>query len=342
MATINDFVSLYFHKTRQIIQSDLAMTTCTMQFFQRHPKAMLCGMKTVLTLLQKHVPATSNLEVAALRDGSIIQAEEPVLQISGFYPHFGHFEGLIDGILAQATTLATNAWLLQTAADPTPIIYMNDRHSGYWNQPDNGYAAYVGGIRLFTSAAEVSLIQADDYQVIGTLPHALIQHCKGDTVLALTHYKKHFPDDQLIALVDYDNDVIGTSLACAKAFPRLAAVRIDTAPNLLDKSLVQSTAAGDYGTSIALVRKLRTAFDSAGFSHVKIIVSSGFNAAKIQAFRQAHAPVDYFGVGAEFENNSVSFTGDCVKLNQEREAKAGRCFRPNRRLETIAWSQVKR
>lgn len=339
MNSINDYISRYFHRTKTITSKAWPETTCTMQFFQRHDNTMLCGINDVITFLKSQFPGQLPFTIKAIREASIIAACEPVLEITGLYKDFGHYEGIIDGILAQETTIATNAYHLTQVAGQTPIIYMNDRNSGYWNQPYDGYAAYQGGIRLFTSEAEVSRIRANDYQVIGTVPHALIQHCKGDALLALTHYKKYFPHDKLVALVDYQNDVITTSLACVAAFADLYAVRVDTAPSLLDVSLEDKPV--HYGVSVALIKKLRQALDTAGFKHVKIIVSSGFNVAKMQKFEAAQAPVDYYGIGADFANNCITFTGDCVKLNQADEAKVGRSYRANPRLVDVSSEQQK-
>lgn len=53
---------------------------------------------------------------------------------------------------------------------------------------------------------------------MGTMPHAMIQLFNGDIVEATKAYHETFPDDELLSLVDYNNDVITDSLKLAREF----------------------------------------------------------------------------------------------------------------------------
>ncbi len=46
-------------------------------------------------------------------------------------------------------------------------------------------------------------------------------------------------------------------------------------------------------------------------------------------------PVDIYGVGSSLLKMNIGFTGDNVELNGKPEAKAGRKYRPNPRLERV-------
>ena len=80
---------------------------------------------------------------------------------------------------------------------------------------------------------------------------------------------------------------------------------------------------------------MRGALDDAGFGEVKIVVSGGFNPAKITAFEAAGAPVDAYGVGSSLLRGSNDFTADVVLNNGQPAAKVGREHRPNPRLELV-------
>ena len=78
------------------------------------------------------------------------------------------------------------------------------------------------------------------------------------------------------------------------------------------------------------------ALDAHGFSHVKIVVSSGFTPQKIAKFERAKTPVDIYGVGTYLtRNDTCGFTADLVAIDGENEAKFGRENVENPRLERV-------
>src|SRR5690606_33186413 len=124
----------------------------------------------------------------------------------------------------------------------------------------------------------------------------------GDVVeatLAFTRYvRTHEPGVAVSSLVDYRNDVIGDSLAVARAMRDsfgdgvLAAVRVDTSETLEDRAMAD-VADGELlpgerrsGVNSVLVRRLRAALDRAGFADVGIVVSGGFKPSKIRLFEE--------------------------------------------------------
>ena len=150
---------------------------------------------------------------------------------------------------------------------------------------------------------------------------------------------RHMPEDvNIISLVDFDNDCVGTSLAVARALgERLWAVRLDTAADMVDKSLRDEM--GDFdarGVNPRLVEKVREALDREGFRHVKIVVSGGFGAEKIRRFKEANVPVDAYGVGSALVRGSYDFTADVVLVGDRPVAKTGRWYRPNPRMEIVS------
>src|SRR5437764_732573 len=71
-------------------------------------------------------------------------------------------------------------------------------------------------------------------KAVGTIPHALIAALGGDTVKATKRFCEVIEGVDVIALVDYDNDSVKTSLDVAREVgDRLWGVRLDTAENLV-------------------------------------------------------------------------------------------------------------
>jgi nicotinate phosphoribosyltransferase len=113
-------------------------------------------------------------------------------------------------------------------------------------------------------------------------------------------------------------------------------VRLDTSESLVDRSLWEEM--GDFrptGVNPRLVHKVRDALDAHGFEDVKIVVSGGFDVAKIREFESTGVPVDAYGVGSSLIRGSNDFTGDIVLADGVPAAKAGRRYRPNSRLELV-------
>ena len=321
------YSAIYFLKTAAILKNERPDDIITIQFFQRENNVKLAGINECVKLIKAEAIDPSSLKIYALTDGDLINAFEPVLKITGHYYQFGYLEGIIDGILARQTSIATNCYRLIQVANNKPIIYMNDRNDYYYTQENDGYAANVGGISNFVTQAQLAKVNPNT-EPIGTVPHALIQAFNGDLIAALHAYKKHFPTEKLVALVDYNNDVINDSLKVAKEFPDLFAVRIDTSKALVDKYFIGKEAEfkGEdiHGVNKHLIKALRQELDRHYFTNVKIIVSSGFTANIIEDFEKENIPVDFYGVGQSLAKLTIGFTGDAVLINGQPQAKYGR------------------
>lgn len=332
------FSAVYFLKAAEIIRNKRPKQCVTMQFFQRK-HAVLCGVDEAVALLHTFAANPQQLNIWALNDGDRIAPFETVLMVEGFYEDFGYLEGIVDGILARRTSVASNVYDVVQAAAGKPIIFMGDRDDHFSQQAGDGYAAYIGG-----SAAQATHAMNEWWgrQGVGTMPHALIQLFNGDLLQACRAYLDTYPGDKLIALVDYHNDVIGDSLLAARHLgDKLYGVRVDTAANMIDQYFLENQHEFGQedlrGSNVRLIRRLRQHLDDAGFPQVKIIVSGGFDAAKIRYFEQQGAPVDSYGVGSSLLKVHIGFTGDCVRLNGQEQAKKGRRYSPNPRLQPVQY-----
>ena len=271
------------------------------------------------------------ISVSSLRDGDSIAPWETVLLIEGPLSEFIHLETLYLGVLARRTRISTNVAQVARAANTKPVFFFPARFDHWAVQGGDGYAASIGG------AASVSTDAQGEWwgmKGAGTIPHSLIAACDGNTVEATRSFANTFPDTSLVALVDFDNDCVKTSLEVAHAMgDRLWGVRLDTSESMVDLSLKGTTdVTNKAGVNPTLVRNVRQALDDAGFGRVRIVVSGGFDVEKIASFESEQVPTDAYGVGSAFMKGSFDFTADVVKLDGAPMSKTGRQFRDNERL----------
>jgi len=324
----------YFVRTREILLANGNRPRVTMQVFGKTP-AFLGGVDEAIAILRQCAIEWADLTVHALYDGDEIRPWETVMLIEGPYDAFAHLETLYLGVLARRTKVGTNTRLVVEAARPKEVMFFPARHDHWLVQTGDGYAAHIAGAIGVSTDAQASWWGSEG---VGTVPHALIAAYGGDTVMATRKFADHVPESvRVITLVDFENDCVGTSVACARALgPRLYGVRLDTSETMVDKSLIPEM--GHFrptGVNPPLVWKVRRALDAAGFPQVKIVVSGGFTAEKIRQFEEQGVPVDAYGVGSSLYQGRFDFTADVVLVDGKPCAKVGREFRPNPRLERV-------
>jgi nicotinate phosphoribosyltransferase len=305
-------------------------------------------------------PGWRDLDVRSLFDGESAEPNEPVMHIEGEYGSFAHLETLYLGALAEGSRVATNTRNVVAAANGKPVIMFGARHQAHEAQAGAGYAAYVGG------AIGVSTDEQGEWwgsTGLGTVPHALIAVYGGDTTVATLKFDEHInrsterighltapgtPEGHVnvTSLVDFQNDVVNTSLGVAHALgQRLWGVRVDTSESLIDKSILREIERNDgmaereiRGVTPRLIEILRAALDAAGYGHVRIVASGGFDAEKIARFERLGVPVDVYGVGSALVHGTgFDHTADIVRLDGRDVAKVGRDYRDNPRLQRVDW-----
>lgn len=344
------YSDVYFNRARDILVADHCAANVHMQVFQRN-HSYLGGIDEALAILRlcsgRYDSGTwrdgwNDLTVRALYDGDAIGPYEPVMTIEGDYSLFAHLETLYLGVLARRTRIATNAREIVDAANSKDVLFFPARFDHHQMQTGDGYAAYISGALGVSTDANAEWWGS---RGMGTVPHSLIAAYRGDTVLATRKFAQYMPPGvNVIALVDFENDCVGTSLAVARALgDRLYGVRLDTSSTLVDKSIwPQMSTFNPTGVNPQLVHNVRNALDGEGFEHVRIVVSGGFNAEKIRMFESLRVPVDAYAVGSAFFEGSgrFDFTADIAAIRVDgtwQEChKVGRPERPNPRLEVVA------
>lgn len=328
------FTDKYFERARDILRADSHTARVMMQVSGKTP-GFLSGVDEAIAILKLCSQDWSALTVHALYEGDQFEAWDTVLTVDGPYEGFAHLETLYLGALCRRTRICTNTRLLVEAARPKPVLFFGARQDYWGAQPGDGYAAHAGGASSVSTDAQASLFGGTG---IGTVPHSLIAAYGGDTVRASKAFASHCAGVDLIALVDYENDCVRTSLDVARALEgRLWGVRLDTSENLVDKSVIpQMGSFRPTGVNPQLAWNVRNALDAEGFGEVKIVVSGGLNAARVRAFEDEKAPVDVYAVGTSIVRDGLfDFTADVVMVDGKPQAKIGREQRANPKLDRV-------
>lgn len=341
------YSDVYFNRTKEILEKDKNPVRVFMQVFQKS-ESVLCGIDEAIAILKlcsgfhkggKWISGWDNLKVKALYDGDRIHPYETVMTIEGPYHLFAHLETDYLGVLARRTRVATNTASVVKAAKGKEVLFFPARFDHHMVQTGDGYAAYISGALGVSTDAQGEWWGSKG---LGTIPHGLIAAYHGDTVLATQKFAQHIDKKvRVVSLVDFENNCVETSLKVARALGRkLWGVRLDTSEAVVDYSLWdQMSTFKPTGVCPQLVRNVRNALDKEGFTWVKILVSGGFNAAKITLFEKLKVPADVYAVGSSLFEGKFDFTADVVLVEEngklKRYAKVGRVYRPNTNLDLV-------
>jgi nicotinate phosphoribosyltransferase len=334
----------YFNLTRELLIAEDRRPQVLMQVFQKE-QSIFGGVDEAIAILKQCAGRHRSdgtwedgwdaLTVHALYEGDEIAPFETVMTIEGDYSLFAHLETVYLGCLARRTLVMRNVAAVVRAAAGKPILFFPARHDHWLVQTGDGWAAHVAGAIGVSTDAQASWWGG---RGVGTVPHALIAAYGGDTVAAATAFAdRYYGEMNITVLVDFDNDSVNTALAVASALgDRLWGVRLDTSERIVDRALQdEANPEAHHGVTPLLAQRVRRALDAEGFEHVRIVVSGGFNPAKITAFEAAGAPVDAYGVGSSLLRGSNDFTADVVRVDGRAVAKAGRSERPNPALSRV-------
>jgi nicotinate phosphoribosyltransferase len=345
--------------------ADIGNIEVEMQWFtRRQPFSVVAGVDKALAMLQcctgyydeagHFVDTYDRLEVEAVHDGVLARYDGdplnvlPVLKVRGRYRDFALLETPTLGALTRATRIATNVYSVLGAARGKPVLFFPARFDAHEVQAADGYAYNIAVQRFnMDHDHDVGSFISTDAQGDwwgglggGTIAHAAIAAFLGDTVECMLMFAETRPIEiPRIALIDFDNDCVGTTLAVMDAMfaryrelidgghadeaerYRLFGVRPDTSGTLRDRSVPPlGLKELDMGVTPRLVFFLRRAIDDAwtrwtltpewtaraqAWCHdVKIAVTGGFGPKKIRRFEELGVPADIYGVGSSLFSNS--------------------------------------
>ncbi|MGL5640108.1 MAG: nicotinate phosphoribosyltransferase [Mycoplasmoidaceae bacterium] len=324
------YSSKYFLSAQRIIKESKIGKKSTIRFFCFHNNTCISGINYLKDLIEEEKKNNNinSIIIYSVEEGAIVNAFDTVIIIEGLYYEFAYLENIIDGILSRMSSVATNCLEYIKNAKNKEIIFMADRSDFYLNQPIDGYAAYIGGMKNFVTNGLMELLPKDnDAKYLGTMSHSLIQQCEGSLILAIELFKNTFPNEKIIALIDYYNDCLNEidKLANSKFRNEIFAVRVDTSKSLIDNCLIENKDNNEYyGVNHHLILKIRNKLDSLEMNKVKIIASSGIDLNKINEFEKLKTPVDIYGIGSALIARRCHFAADLIKIEDKYESKFGR------------------
>lgn len=218
-------------------------------------------------------------DVYAVREGTPIFANEPILEIEATLPQAQLVETFVMNQIQLQTVLATKAQRIAAAAGGRPVIDFGSRRMHGLDAALKGARAfYIGGV---AATSNVLAGKAYGVPVAGTMAHSYVQ-AHADELEAFRAFARLYPETVL--LVDtYDTragvqKVIDLARDLGLAF-KIKAVRLDS------------------GDLLALSRDARRLLDEAGLNHVEIFASGGLDEDEIARLLVSGAPIDGFGVG---------------------------------------------
>ncbi|MFW6065677.1 MAG: nicotinate phosphoribosyltransferase [Planctomycetota bacterium] len=363
-------------------------------FTRREPFTVACGTDYAVAMLKECMGYFDSAgefhntfaahEIESVHDGDILRPWIPAVKIRGRYRDFAILETVVLGPLARLTRVATNTYECLQASGGKPVFMFGPRYDIPAAQPGDGYAYKIGVDRYNadTGANALAMITTDAQGSWwgdtggGTTSHSLVLSFLGDTREAMLQFARLMPVEvKRIALVDTNNDSVGTTVRCAKAFFSrymeliragkrdearkyvLFGVRCDTAGERRDVAVEPTgDSSRDNGVVPRLVSAVRDALDSLAddpeipaedreeadryFRDVRIVASGGFNPRRIAWFERENAPVDVYGIGSFLQHGPTNdFIADVVRVKIDGKwfhmAKAARESKPNPDLEKV-------
>ncbi|WP_374299353.1 nicotinate phosphoribosyltransferase [Ferrovibrio sp.] len=361
---ISAHTDAYFKKTKEIVQH-YGDKTVTYAVFMRRP-VIFCP-RLMVEWIEKVAAARGvSIRIDLLHEeGTWVGAGEPLLYITGPMSQLVDLETIYLQKLGPACVAAYNAYSMCCDMPNARFLAMDARHcAGPEMAEMMAYAASVGGkaarrdvgaAGFIGNATDATAHYFGNDKGFGTMPHALIGYA-GSTLRAAELYAETFTGEQLTVLVDYYGQEVTDALAVCNRFPDAAnegrlAVRLDThggryiegldpqasyavlerhVPNAIRQYRTEQELRWLVGTGVsaAAIYHMRASLDRAGFINVKIVASSGFNAAKCKVMASVSAPIDIVGTGSYLPDSwtETYATADIVAYDGVPSVKVGREF----------------
>ena len=223
-------------------------------------------------------------DVRAVPEGTIVFADEPLLEVTGSLIETQIVETMLLNIVTTASLLATKASRIVQAAAGKPVVDFGTRRTH--SEETAIEAARAGYIAGFAGTSNVKAAAMFGMPALGTMAHSYIQ-AFGDERAAFGAYVDEFPDSTTLLVDTYDTlegirHVIGVAKEALKRDCSVNAIRLDS---------------GDLGELAMSARKM---LDEAGLNDVQIIASGGLDEHSISDLVDKKAPIDAFGVGTRY------------------------------------------
>ncbi|MGT2911642.1 nicotinate phosphoribosyltransferase [Streptococcus cameli] len=222
------------------------------------------------------------LTVRSAKEGDLVFANEPIVQIEGPLGQCQLVETALLNIINFQTLIATKAARIRTVIDDEPLLEFGTRRAQEMDAAIWGTrAAVIGGANATSNVRAGKLF---DIPISGTHAHALVQAYGNDYDAFMAYAKTH---KNCVFLVDtYDTLKVGVPTAIR------VAKEMGDKINFLGVRL-------DSGDLAYLSKKVRQQLDDAGFTEAKIYASNDLDEDTILNLKMQKAKIDVWGVGTK-------------------------------------------
>lgn len=222
-------------------------------------------------------------DVWALREGTVIFPQEPIIIVKGPIMQAQMLETMILLTINHQSMVATKANRIVTAAKGRPVVEFGSRRAqGYTGANLGARASYIGGC-----AGTANTLAEKLYGVpaLGTMAHSWVQ-LFGSEYEAFKTYAQVYPNNCLLLVDTYDT--------LKEGIPN--AIRVWN-EELVPKGIRPKGIRIDSGDIAYLSKKARVMLDEAGFSDAIIMASNSLDEWTIESILTQGAKLDSFGVG---------------------------------------------
>lgn len=222
------------------------------------------------------------LSLRSAKEGNLVFANEPILQVEGPLAQCQLVETALLNIVNFQTIIATKAARIRSVIEEEPLLEFGSRRAQEMDAAIWGTrAAFIGGANATSNVRAGKLF---DIPVSGTHAHALVQAYGNDYDAFMAYAKTH---TDCVFLVDtYDTLRVGVPTAIR------VAKEMGDKINFLGVRL-------DSGDLAYLSKKVRKQLDEAGFPEAKIYASNDLDEATILNLKMQKAKIDVWGVGTK-------------------------------------------
>ena len=220
--------------------------------------------------------------VRSAREGELVFANEPLIQVEGPLAHCQLVETALLNMVNFQTLIATKAARIKSVIGEDPLLEFGTRRAQELDAAVWGTrAAYIGGA---DATSNVRAGKIFGIPAIGTHAHSLVQSYGNDYEAFMAYAKTH---KDCVFLVDtYDTLKSGVP----------SAIRV--AKELGDKINFQGVRI-DSGDMAYISKRVREQLDAAGFTEAKIYASNDLDEATILNLKMQKAKIDVWGVGTK-------------------------------------------
>lgn len=222
------------------------------------------------------------LTVRSAKEGDLVFANEPIVQIEGPLGQCQLIETALLNIVNFQTLIATKAARIRSVIEDEPLLEFGTRRAQELDAAIWGTrAAFIGGANATSNVRAGKLF---NIPVSGTHAHALVQTYGNDYQAFKAYAQSH---KECVFLVDtYDTLRVGVPNAIK------VAKEMGDKINFLGVRL-------DSGDLAYLSKKVRQQLDEAGFPEAKIYASNDLDEETILSLKMQKAKIDVWGVGTK-------------------------------------------